>query len=65
MNSLQGAELIRNQQQRHRLAGKVVGGGRRSGKTIFSSMSTEPHPTLLPAKHAIGLFGNAITNPYD
>jgi hypothetical protein len=56
---------MRNQQQRNRLADRVMGGGRRSGKTIFSSMSAEPHPTLLPAKHAIGLFGNDIANPYD
>ena len=61
---VQGIQNLRqHQQQQQRLASKAGVHGRRSGKSIFSSMSAEPVHNLQPTS-AARLFGTDIANPY-
>ena len=46
----------------------MYGGNKRSGKTIFSSMSTEPaqnDPKKKNPSTALGLFGSAVAGGYE
>lgn len=63
--NLQGFQsLIKCQQKQGELVGKAA--GRKSGRTIFGSMSAEPitQQQLKLKTAAIGLFGNDVANPY-